>query len=308
MKKPFLMFFVNDHLNDLNLRSCHPVARAAWVDMLCVMAQGEPYGYLRIQSGPAGSAGPPPLDIPAAEPPAPAPNGPPDTAPGGPLGTPLGTPPGGPSAPAHGTPPGLPPGGPNGLDADPYDIPPNGSLEGVIHRYIPYTPQVCKWAIEHLGAHGVYSRNRDGIIFSRRMVRDAEQHKARVRRSKEALEKKRRTQTNREHAQAQPPPPGGPDGTPPGGPNARPPGGPDARPPGGPPARPGATPTSRPDGPPPGGPHIHNQSKTLNPTPHPSPNASRQGRGASTGAHRPTRAEREQAETLKRMAERRKNH
>lgn len=39
-------FFWADWLRDTQLRRCSPAARALWIDMLCLAAQGDPIGYL----------------------------------------------------------------------------------------------------------------------------------------------------------------------------------------------------------------------------------------------------------------------
>jgi len=39
-------FFWADWLSDVNLRRCSPAARGVWMDMLCILAQAEPVGYL----------------------------------------------------------------------------------------------------------------------------------------------------------------------------------------------------------------------------------------------------------------------
>lgn len=51
MKRPSLQWYPNDWLNDLALRQCSALARAVWIDLLCIMHQGDPYGYLRSASG-----------------------------------------------------------------------------------------------------------------------------------------------------------------------------------------------------------------------------------------------------------------
>ncbi len=57
MARPSLQFYPDDWMNDLGLRSCSLAARAIWVDLICLMHQGEPYGHL------AGAAGPLPVKM-----------------------------------------------------------------------------------------------------------------------------------------------------------------------------------------------------------------------------------------------------
>lgn len=46
-KRPSFQFYPGDWLRDVSLRRVSPVARALWIDMLCLMHDGEPYGHLR---------------------------------------------------------------------------------------------------------------------------------------------------------------------------------------------------------------------------------------------------------------------
>jgi len=46
-KKPWMKFYPSDWLGDVGLRSCSAAARGIWMDMLCLMHQSEPIGYLR---------------------------------------------------------------------------------------------------------------------------------------------------------------------------------------------------------------------------------------------------------------------
>jgi hypothetical protein len=50
-KRPAFQFYPGDWMNDLNLRQCSPVTRAVWVDLLCLMHEGEPYGHLATATG-----------------------------------------------------------------------------------------------------------------------------------------------------------------------------------------------------------------------------------------------------------------
>ena len=46
MKRPAFMFYPNEWRGDLELRQCSPAARGLWVDLLCLMHEGGPYGHL----------------------------------------------------------------------------------------------------------------------------------------------------------------------------------------------------------------------------------------------------------------------
>lgn len=50
-KRPAFQFYPSDWLNDLGLRQCSPMARGVWVDLMCLMHDGEPYGHLATKSG-----------------------------------------------------------------------------------------------------------------------------------------------------------------------------------------------------------------------------------------------------------------
>lgn len=177
MNQPYSRFFWRDYEQDLNLSACHPFAQAIWMRMLCVMQQGEPYGYLRMEpreaaripapaasGGGSGSAGGPPRG----------------GAGGGPHGVPSGIAPGVPSG-HHG---GVPGGGLEGR----YKLPKNGSLEHLIFSRCGVTEDQMAWSIAHLEEHGVFSRTPEGIIYCRRMVRERQQHMERVERAKKARE------------------------------------------------------------------------------------------------------------------------
>lgn len=65
-KRPSFQFYPGDWLRDLALQSCSLAARGLWIQMLCLMHDGQPYGHLRVQGedisegtlkGLAGSAG-----------------------------------------------------------------------------------------------------------------------------------------------------------------------------------------------------------------------------------------------------------
>ena len=46
-KRPSLQFYPDDWLSDPALRRCSSSARGVWIDLICVMHGGEPYGHLR---------------------------------------------------------------------------------------------------------------------------------------------------------------------------------------------------------------------------------------------------------------------
>jgi hypothetical protein len=48
MKRPWLKFFPSDWRSDPRLRMCSLAARGLWIDLLCYMHEGEPYGHLTI--------------------------------------------------------------------------------------------------------------------------------------------------------------------------------------------------------------------------------------------------------------------
>lgn len=48
MKRPAFQFYPGDWLRSTDLRSCSVAARGLWMDMLCLMHEGTPYGYLRV--------------------------------------------------------------------------------------------------------------------------------------------------------------------------------------------------------------------------------------------------------------------
>lgn len=49
MKRPSFQFYPADWLGDSKLQSCSPAAIGAWINMLCLMHDCEPYGYLAIK-------------------------------------------------------------------------------------------------------------------------------------------------------------------------------------------------------------------------------------------------------------------
>lgn len=48
MKRPSFQWYPNDWLSASEVRACSLAARGLWIDMLCLMHQGTPYGHLTI--------------------------------------------------------------------------------------------------------------------------------------------------------------------------------------------------------------------------------------------------------------------
>jgi hypothetical protein len=48
MKRPSFQFYPADWLRDTALRSCSTGARGLWIDMICYMHEGNPYGHLKV--------------------------------------------------------------------------------------------------------------------------------------------------------------------------------------------------------------------------------------------------------------------
>jgi hypothetical protein len=48
MKRPAFQFYPKEWIWDFELRQCSPAARGLWVDLLCLMHEGQPYGHLTI--------------------------------------------------------------------------------------------------------------------------------------------------------------------------------------------------------------------------------------------------------------------
>lgn len=48
MKRPSFQFYPGDWLRDTALRLCTLEARGLWIDMICLMHEGNPYGHLRV--------------------------------------------------------------------------------------------------------------------------------------------------------------------------------------------------------------------------------------------------------------------
>lgn len=151
MKRPFLMFAVNDHLGDTAVRMSPAFARGVWIDMLCLMQGGEPYGYLRrerivpapLRSAPSGLLG-------RSDPSGVTPQVPRRSDPSG-------------VTPQAGTPP----------------LPESGSLETLLPFLTLTPPEVVEAALQILETNGVFSRgtegNVKGVIYSRRMRREDEE-------------------------------------------------------------------------------------------------------------------------------------
>ena len=51
MKRPSFQFYPADWRGDIDLRQCSPIARCLWIDMMCLMHEGTPYGHLRTNGG-----------------------------------------------------------------------------------------------------------------------------------------------------------------------------------------------------------------------------------------------------------------
>lgn len=45
---PYMKFYGRDWLGDSMLRMCTPEERGVWIDMLCIMSTGTPYGHLAV--------------------------------------------------------------------------------------------------------------------------------------------------------------------------------------------------------------------------------------------------------------------
>ncbi|NBW21949.1 MAG: hypothetical protein EBR82_79755 [Caulobacteraceae bacterium] len=48
MKRPSFQFYPSDWLRDTALRTCSVAARGLWIDMICYMHEGNPYGTLKV--------------------------------------------------------------------------------------------------------------------------------------------------------------------------------------------------------------------------------------------------------------------
>ncbi|WP_336974202.1 hypothetical protein [Sphingobium aromaticiconvertens] len=47
-KRPSFQFYPSDWRTDVGLRLCSGPARGLWIEMLCMMHEGEPYGHLTL--------------------------------------------------------------------------------------------------------------------------------------------------------------------------------------------------------------------------------------------------------------------
>jgi hypothetical protein len=222
--------------------------------MVCYMAQGSPFGHLRLDP----STKIPPPGPPPGTPPAP----PPGTPPAPPPGTPRGIPRGIAHAPARARERAIPP----GVSENEYNLPKSGSLEAELPRLLGLPEELVSWAIAHLESRQVFNRDAQGIIYCRRMVRWASEREARKRRALEAYKRSRSGNGN----------PG----------RNRPPGTPHAPPPGTPPGIPPGTPHGGARGtasaPPPGIPGAPPLSLALDKYPTPQPPPRKRGGGANT--------------------------
>ncbi len=52
MKRPSFQFYPGDWQHDNALRICSVGARGLWIEMICIMHQAEPYGYLKVNQAP----------------------------------------------------------------------------------------------------------------------------------------------------------------------------------------------------------------------------------------------------------------
>lgn len=50
MKRPAFQFYPGDWLRSADLRSCSVGARGLWIEMICLMHDGSPYGYLKVSN------------------------------------------------------------------------------------------------------------------------------------------------------------------------------------------------------------------------------------------------------------------
>ena len=48
MKRPSFQFYPSDWLRDTALRTCSTGARGLWIDMICYMHEGTPYGHMKV--------------------------------------------------------------------------------------------------------------------------------------------------------------------------------------------------------------------------------------------------------------------
>jgi hypothetical protein len=110
MKRPAFQFYPGDWLHDSGLRSCSLAARGLWIDVMSLMHQAHPYGYLTYPSSK------------------------------------------------------------DGAEDQQKDIL-HPILPASLARMVGATPHQTQKLLKELEAAGVFSR-KDGVIFSRRMIRD----------------------------------------------------------------------------------------------------------------------------------------
>jgi hypothetical protein len=55
-RKPWIKFYPADWRSDPRLRMCSLVAVGLWIELVCYMHEGEPYGHLTVEGRPIGSA------------------------------------------------------------------------------------------------------------------------------------------------------------------------------------------------------------------------------------------------------------
>jgi hypothetical protein len=173
----YFPFYPNDHLNDLNLMGCHAAAQGVWWSMVCLMAQGSPFGHLRIEPGENKLFLQPKNANPQGEPI------------GGPIGGPIGQPIGGPTKKRQAT---LSLEFEGGLSRNEFRLSSTGSLEADLARIIRQPPDLVAWALAHLEHRGVFSRTDQGIIYCRRMVNDEKRRAQQAKYAKEGYEKRQR--------------------------------------------------------------------------------------------------------------------
>jgi hypothetical protein len=165
MANPSFPFYPSDHLGDLNLRGSHPAAQGIWWSMVCYMAQGQPFGYLKLNTGPTPPPGPPPA-----------------TASGVPSGIPPGR--------ARGRASGVPSGHNNPPRPKRVQVSVPGDLEPELPHLLGLPDDLVRWAIQHLEHRGVFNRDESGIIYCRRMVRWADARELRKRRAQDAYRRR----------------------------------------------------------------------------------------------------------------------
>lgn len=51
MSRPSFQFYPNDWMTDPALKACSDLARLLWLELICIMHNGSPYGYLTLPNG-----------------------------------------------------------------------------------------------------------------------------------------------------------------------------------------------------------------------------------------------------------------